>query len=61
MKILVAYISATGNTEKVAKAIKEGITGQEVDLLDINGVKTLFRIYRNHFHNHLTIWVGTLN
>ncbi|MFX0187170.1 MAG: flavodoxin family protein [Candidatus Hodarchaeota archaeon] len=37
MKILVAYFSTTGNTEKVAKAIKEGITGHEVDLLDIKG------------------------
>jgi flavodoxin len=35
LKILVAYFSTTGNTEKVAKAIKEGITGHEVDLLDI--------------------------
>ena len=37
MKILVAYFSTTGNTEKVAKAIKEGITGHEVDLLDVKG------------------------
>ncbi|MFW9899068.1 MAG: flavodoxin family protein [Candidatus Thorarchaeota archaeon] len=37
MKILVAYFSTTGNTEKVAKAIKEGITEHEVDLLDIKG------------------------
>jgi flavodoxin len=37
MKILVAYFSTTGNTEKVAKAIKEGITGHEVDLLNIKG------------------------
>lgn len=35
MKILVAYFSTTGNTEKVAKAITEGIIGHEVDLLDI--------------------------
>ncbi|MFX1566950.1 MAG: flavodoxin family protein [Promethearchaeota archaeon] len=35
MKILVAYFSNTGNTEKVAKAIKEGITEHEVDLLNI--------------------------
>jgi flavodoxin len=37
MKILVAFISNTGNTEKVAKAIKEGITGHEVELLDVKG------------------------
>ncbi len=35
MKILVAYFSTTGNTEKIAKAIKEGITGHEVDLISI--------------------------
>jgi flavodoxin len=37
MKILVAYFSTTGNTEKVAKAINEGITGHEVDLLNVKG------------------------
>jgi len=37
LKILVACFSTTGNTEKVAKAIKEGITGHEVDLLDVKG------------------------
>lgn len=37
IKILVAYFSTTGNTEKVAKAIKEGITGNEVDLINIKG------------------------
>ncbi|MFW9773876.1 MAG: flavodoxin family protein [Candidatus Thorarchaeota archaeon] len=35
MKILFAYYSTTGNTEKVAKAMCEGINGYEVDLLDI--------------------------
>ncbi|MFX1538580.1 MAG: flavodoxin family protein, partial [Promethearchaeota archaeon] len=37
MKVLVTYYSGTGNTEKVAKAIKEGIKGHEVDLLNIKG------------------------
>ncbi|MFW9818350.1 MAG: flavodoxin family protein [Candidatus Thorarchaeota archaeon] len=37
MKILVAYFSTTGNTDKVAKAIKEGIKGHEVDLMNIKG------------------------
>ena len=37
MKILVACFSTTGNTEKVAKAISEGITGHEVELLDVKG------------------------
>lgn len=35
MKILVSYFSTTGNTEKVAKAIKEGIKGHDVDLLTV--------------------------
>ncbi len=38
LKILVAYFSTTGNTEKVAKAINEGITGHDVDLLDVKGI-----------------------
>jgi flavodoxin len=38
LKILVAYFSTTGNTEKVAKAIKEGITGHDVDLLDVKSI-----------------------
>ncbi|MHA1256014.1 MAG: flavodoxin family protein, partial [Promethearchaeota archaeon] len=35
MKILIAYHSDTGNTEKIAKAMKEGLDeeGQEVTLL----------------------------
>ena len=35
MKILVTYFSGTGNTEKVANAIKEGLTEHEVDLLPV--------------------------
>lgn len=38
MKILVTYYSGTGNTEKVANAIKEGIIGHEVDLISIKQV-----------------------
>ena len=38
MKILVCYFSGTGNTEKVAKSIQEGLEGQEVDLLKIKDV-----------------------
>lgn len=30
-----AYFSTTGNTEKVAKAICEGLNGHKVDLLDV--------------------------
>ena len=38
MKILVCYFSGTGNTEKVAKSIQEGLEGQEVDFLKIKDV-----------------------
>ncbi|MHA1256481.1 MAG: flavodoxin family protein [Promethearchaeota archaeon] len=38
MKILVTWYSGTGNTEKIAKAINEGITGHDVDLLPVNDV-----------------------
>lgn len=33
MKVLIVYFSGTGNTTKVANAIKEGIVGHDVDLL----------------------------
>ena len=38
MRILVCYFSGTGNTEKIAKSIQEGLEGQEVDLLKIKDV-----------------------
>jgi flavodoxin len=38
MKILVAYYSGTGNTEKVANAIKQGLTGYDVDLFPVKKV-----------------------
>ncbi|MFX1326653.1 MAG: flavodoxin family protein [Promethearchaeota archaeon] len=38
MKILITYYSSTGNTEKVAKSIKEGLEGKEVDLTPIENV-----------------------
>ena len=38
MKILVTYYSGTGNTEKIANAIKESIEGHEVDLLPVKKV-----------------------
>ena len=38
LKILVTYYTGTGNTEKIAKAIKEGITGHDVDLLPVKDV-----------------------
>jgi len=41
LKILIAYYSDTGNTEKVAKAIKEGIIGHEVNLSAVKKVDPL--------------------
>lgn len=38
MKILVTYYTGTGNTEKVANAIKDGVTGHEVDILPVKSV-----------------------
>ena len=35
MKILVCYFSNTGNTEKVAKSIAEGLEEQDVELLKV--------------------------
>ncbi|NVM16558.1 MAG: flavodoxin domain-containing protein [Candidatus Lokiarchaeota archaeon] len=35
MKIMVCYFSNTGNTEKVAKSIAEGLEGEDVELLKI--------------------------
>jgi len=39
MKALVAYYSETGNTEKLARAIYEGIEAAKKEILPINGVK----------------------
>jgi len=39
MKVLVAYYSETGNTEKLAKAIYEGLEQVEKDILPISEVK----------------------
>jgi flavodoxin len=39
MKALVAYYSATGNTEKLARAIYDGIEQAEKEISDINEVK----------------------
>ena len=33
LKILITYFSNTGNTEKVAKSIQEGLTAHEVSLI----------------------------
>jgi flavodoxin len=38
MKVLVAYFSETGNTEKLAKAVFEGIEGSEKEILPIQEV-----------------------
>jgi flavodoxin len=39
MKILVCYFSNTGNTEKIAKSIAEGMEGEEVELLKITDIE----------------------
>ena len=41
MKILVCYFSNTGNTEKVAKSIAEGLEGEDVKLLKIEDAEPL--------------------
>ncbi len=38
LKILICYHTITGNTEKVAKSIKQGLTGQDVTLTPALGV-----------------------
>ncbi len=38
MKILITYFSNTGNTEKVAYSIKEGLKENEVDLIPVKDV-----------------------
>ncbi|MHA1455425.1 MAG: flavodoxin family protein [Promethearchaeota archaeon] len=35
MKIMVCYFSNTGNTEKIARSIAEGLEGEDVELLKI--------------------------
>ena len=39
MKILITYFSNTGNTEKVANSLKEGLEDEVVDLVPINNVE----------------------
>lgn len=41
LKILITYFSNTGNTEKVAQSIKEGLEGQDVDLKPVKEVDPL--------------------
>ncbi|KKK40817.1 hypothetical protein LCGC14_0690340 [marine sediment metagenome] len=38
MKILIAYFSQSGNTEKIAKSIFEGCQGQDVDIKPVKEV-----------------------
>jgi len=38
LKILITFFSNTGNTEKVAKNMKEGLTDYDVDLIHVNDV-----------------------
>ena len=53
MKILVAYFSKTGNTEKVAQSIKNGLEGQEVDLKPIKDVDS------SNLNNYDLIFLGS--
>jgi len=41
-KVVVAYVSRTGNTEKIAEYIAEGVrfSGNEVDLKKVNNIKS---------------------
>ena len=41
MKILIAYFSQSGNTEKIAKSIFEGCQGQDVDIKPIKDINPL--------------------
>jgi flavodoxin I len=41
LKILVCYFSNTGNTEKVAKSIAEGLMSEDVDVLKIEEAEPL--------------------
>lgn len=38
MKVLIVYYSGTGNTKKVAEAMKEGISGHDIDLFSVKDV-----------------------
>ena len=39
LKILITYFSNTGNTEKVANSMKEGLTDHNVDVIPVKGVE----------------------
>ncbi|MBY9012649.1 MAG: flavodoxin domain-containing protein [Candidatus Lokiarchaeota archaeon] len=41
MQIMVCYFSNTGNTEKIAKSIVEGLEGEEVELIKIEDADPL--------------------
>lgn len=41
MKILITYFSNTGNTEKVAYSLKEGLESQDVDIFPVKNVDPL--------------------
>jgi len=46
LKILITYYSGTGNTEKVANAIKDGIIGHDVDIFPVKQVDpTILKSY----------------
>ena len=46
MKVLVTYYSETGNTEKIAQAVNEGIQKAQKEILPVNEVKDLAKVER---------------
>jgi flavodoxin I len=70
LKILITYYSNTGNTEKVAKSIREGLEDKEVDLIPIENINPLnlkkydviflgSGIYASRVHKSLPDLVGS--
>jgi flavodoxin I len=70
LKILITYYSNTGNTEKVAKSIREGLEDKDVDLIPIENVNPLnlknydiiflgSGIYASRVHKSLPDLVGS--
>ncbi|MFX1499052.1 MAG: flavodoxin family protein [Promethearchaeota archaeon] len=53
MKILITYFSQTGNTEKIAQAIKNGLRDQDVD------VKTINETNPDEFINYNLVFIGS--
>ncbi|HSR32149.1 MAG TPA: flavodoxin family protein, partial [Anaerolineae bacterium] len=61
MKILVAYYSETGNTAKIAGAIREGLstTGHEADLISIAGAAHAGEITPDTLNAYDLVFLGS--